>query len=478
MKDGVASNCDSTKASLESVQDSLSSLTSQFSRLEARLCSSPDPIGTRNATQVSPSSAQISGQFFGCGAVRSIDDAIVKGRCIYCSKDVSSYSSDEVGRHLADNHSFGCCNPEFWHSSWGLLRIHLNTAHGCDVRIGDDAAISTFFSHTPSFGDTRNLVDQYINTVESSSTWDEELVRSQSLASCYAAFVPLFDDTEEELRLLANFINGKEVFATEEVLTGLITTRKFDKLLAVLWHSRVRFASFAEQMTICGMSPRSLPMDGHEDIGKLLLQLGNLLEQINILPRLANVFASWPEPHCKPHSLTARVNNWLMHVLHYSSNTRSILAQQHCSIPLHFGQHLQWLTLVGQFWLQDGVIETEVEDHLLSDGAINSKDASLEHTSFTNAGSEHIPDFTPWNPNFTRTPSSAGSASSISSILSYQRGHVNATADYFGATQPSPVFNRPSPTTNVKLYSTATHESQRADFLRSLDTRHRTHKRL
>ena len=102
MKDGVASNCDSTKASLESVQDSLSSLTSQFSRLEARLCSSPDPIGTRNATQVSPSSAQISGQFFGCGAVRSIDDAIVKGRCIYCSKDVSSYSSDEVGRHLAD----------------------------------------------------------------------------------------------------------------------------------------------------------------------------------------------------------------------------------------------------------------------------------------------------------------------------------------------------------------------------------------
>jgi hypothetical protein len=72
-----------------------------------------------------------------CDALSGIDDAFEEKNdgdefCVFCNvkyDSQSSINSCDKGRHLVEQHAFGCCNLDLSYNSWEELEEHLVEFH-------------------------------------------------------------------------------------------------------------------------------------------------------------------------------------------------------------------------------------------------------------------------------------------------------------------------------------------------------------
>lgn len=166
-------------------------------------------------------------------------------------------------------------------------------------------------------------------------------------------------------------------------------------------------------MVIDGLRTVIPPMDGYEDIGKLLLQLSVMAADKETDQFIDKVPVSSTSRH---QSLAERVNNWMMDSLRCSSTVRMILARLYSPACLDYQYYREWLKYTYELWLQDGTLEEKSEAHPTSTGAVKSSEPA----------SQKAPESAGEGSNFMPSPSSAGSANSLSLGLALRRGSVNA----------------------------------------------------
>ena len=119
-----------SQSSMNSISESLSSLTSHISRLMEK------PSMEESGQQ--PVNPPPSGMEWCCDAISGIDDAFEDQRddrcaCLYCLESFYWNGNDNYahqrGTHLSKRHAFGACNLAMSYQSWESLQQHLIVFH-------------------------------------------------------------------------------------------------------------------------------------------------------------------------------------------------------------------------------------------------------------------------------------------------------------------------------------------------------------
>ncbi|CZT40593.1 uncharacterized protein RSE6_00250 [Rhynchosporium secalis] len=377
-----------SESSLQSIHESISSLASSFSQLVAKL-----PTGQQNNNLLKCEASPIPQTFdtpqWGCDAVSGIEEAFEGDMCIYCCKRFPEQGLDANwkarGQHIAREHYFGACNLGMTFSSWMSMKQHLSEFHDLSAEAGErdtECLFSCPSRSLPIF--QRNLEDK----IQVMKLFDEKTASSNILSVAFASAMNKFD-IKSELQLLKTCFRGsilKNNGGVREKISSLIR-----QYLAYLIEELV----VEERDEMPGKIP-DLPSDSAvfnytSVLGSMLLILTEEIEAKRWKDKIEPLFASSTASYvAESLARNDRINPWLFNVLRHSNNTR----------------------------------------HLVSDGAVDSRDNLLESpVSSQNVLEEQIEERSPrlggsrrrQSTSFMRGGSSNGSAASLTSELASKR---------------------------------------------------------
>jgi hypothetical protein len=326
-----------SQQSMHSVSHSLSSLASHISELLER---------TQLDERTSKDSPIKSIRQFEwcCDALSGIDDAFEEKNdgdefCVFCNvkyDSQSSINSCDKGRHLVEQHAFGCCNLDLSYNSWEELEEHLVEFH--ELKLADEQIISRFRRrrrpHQFYRGDYRSD-GQPLQKPERSTEHLVLIARLHTLLSRDVYFGTV-DSGEKFLESLDN-----EVFERNQHLR-------------IPPEARYEISCIEEEMIVSGnyhlVIPRSYPED----------------------PWMSRA-ARGTDPGTRSTNQRRRVNDWLFQIFMESNTLKSMLRIGRLVPGLAKAESPNWVIPVVESWdvneAATGNFEYEV-----SDGAVDSRD--------------------------------------------------------------------------------------------------------
>ena len=384
-----------SETSLHSIHESISSLASSVSELVAKLSSGQQDVNSRDFDNSPDSQAKATPQW-GCDAISGIEKAFDGFKCIYCGKLFADPDTGIAwrarGQHLAREHRFGACNLGTTFSSWGDMKQHLLDFHSFSTRAGESftAAITSQFlcprRSLPLF--ERNAEDK----TQFVKAFDEIPAAAYILSAAFATAIGNSDSLKAELHLVKTCFRSRgQVF--QRKINSLVDGGTIDSILPILWQIRQNLVYLFEELVIEERDempevPRisarftdtrtgDTAID-FSSLGSMLLRLSGELEERRWRETIEPLFASNTLTNTSEGlALNDRINPWLLTMLQYSSNTRIIVAKE-------FGPEIKdpsdispWISSAIQFWFADGTTASGGGLHLVSDGAIDSRDNLL-----------------------------------------------------------------------------------------------------
>ncbi|CZS97519.1 uncharacterized protein RCO7_00202 [Rhynchosporium graminicola] len=432
-----------SESSLQSIHESMSSLASSFSQLVAKL-----PTGQQNNNLLKCEASPIPQMFdtpqWGCDAVSGIEEAFEGDMCIYCCKRFPEQGLDADwkarGQHIAREHYFGACNLGMTLSSWMSMKQHLSEFHDLSAEACErdtECLFSCPSRSLPIF--QRNLEDK----IQVMKLFDEKTASSNILSVAFASAMNKFD-MKSELQLLKTCFRGsnlKNNGGVREKISSLVNSGWIDSMVLNLWQIRQYLAYLIEELVVeerdemPGKIP-DLPSDSAvfnytSVLGSMLLILTEEIEAKRWKDKIEPLFASSTASNvAESLARNDRINPWLFNVLRHSNNTRIIVSEQFGPDIKACSDMYPWISSAIQFWFTDGTAITAGEGHLVSDGAVDSRDNLLESpVSSQNVLEEQIEERSPrlggsrrrQSTSFMRGGSSNGSAASLTSELASKR---------------------------------------------------------
>ncbi|EPE30964.1 hypothetical protein GLAREA_03931 [Glarea lozoyensis ATCC 20868] len=381
LKSDTEASSEASRASLQSIQDSISSIASDVANLVSN-----SPTDEKGLFGTGTGASDISGSalLWSCDSVSGIEDAFVHHVCIYCSSSFQHILSwKDRGRHLVQFHGFGCCNLAIQFSTWAEMEAHITGFHDGNI-IGDPVVRSKFLCPrrtAPRFQRTIEDTTEFVRTLEERST------APLLLSAHFTTGMADLEILDKVLHMLDTcHSNGHQDYPILLVeLKDLLLQGKFDSFVAPLWHIRYQMAPLVEDMIIqeIGMiryhALASLPSRVRSRVGDILPVLLKAIEQSEFENHLLPFFVSveWKTSVSERFDNNNRVNNWLLDVLKYSSNTRTFVAN-HLGLNIaNISEMLTWLSSVVHSWLDDDIGIEDCEPHKLSDEALDSRDSIL-----------------------------------------------------------------------------------------------------
>ncbi|XMA15873.1 hypothetical protein WAI453_008664 [Rhynchosporium graminicola] len=380
-----------SESSLQSIHESISSLASSFSQLVAKL-----PTGQQNNNLLKCEASPIPQMFdtpqWGCDAVSGIEEAFEGDMCIYCCKRFPEQGLDADwkarGQHIAREHYFGACNLGMTLSSWMSMKQHLSEFHDLSAEACErdtECLFSCPSRSLPIF--QRNLEDK----IQVMKLLDEKTASSNILSVAFASAMNKFD-MKSELQLLKTCFRGsnlKNNGGVREKISSLVNSGWIDSMVLNLWQIRQYLAYLIEELVVeerdemPGKIP-DLPSDSAvfnytSVLGSMLLILTEEIEAKRWKDKIEPLFASSTASNvAESLARNDRINPWLFNVLRHSNNTRIIVSEQFGPDIKVCSDMYPWISSAIQFWFTDGTAITAGEGHLVSDGAVDSRDNLLE----------------------------------------------------------------------------------------------------
>ncbi|PMD34397.1 hypothetical protein L207DRAFT_570988 [Hyaloscypha variabilis F] len=340
--DRMSLNHSESQQSIQSLSHSISSLASQMSQL-LNMANNLEPTAPSPKAKVPPPPPTAKFAELGlewcCDALSGIDDGFDETEdgicmCIYCY--YSSPQSDpdcsyEIGRHLAETHSFGKCNLTISYQSWEELVEHLYCFHALQKQ--KRGSFRTRFCRKkrflPLFRDMRNNGDHPSNIIERST---EGLIMEAGLHMALDEAYP------DEITRHRQYTLLRDDLRTKETILNL----------------RYKIACLLEELMVSGNADYlEVPSDFYNCLFAVDMDTTFLICAFNQI---------------------SRINAWLLQMFQESFPLRLLLSCGKVTSEMAPATSLRWYTPMIAVWKMDEAATGAEQTHEPSDGAVDSRD--------------------------------------------------------------------------------------------------------
>jgi hypothetical protein len=251
----TTASSNTSHASLQSIQDSISSLASDVANLVSTSLQDKEEVA---GTTCLPIVCDETTPYWSCDSVPGIEDGFIEDLCVYCSSSFKIVSRwQERGQHLVDSHGFGKCNLAVTFSSWHGMKAHLMDFHEAKIKAyvmdSHDSGWISFRQITSLFMCPRRTQPLFQRTIEGTDQFLKQFhERSTAFLILKAQFWSCAADLEISDQM--NHIHDTYVSNVRRVEDAikLVTRGKLDSIVTPLWHIRRQLASAVDEMIIGG----------------------------------------------------------------------------------------------------------------------------------------------------------------------------------------------------------------------------------